>query len=242
MSNNIKNLQIPLHIAVVMDGNGRWAQRHLLPKSAGHKKGAKAAKQLVKNCQKLGVKYLTLYTFSSENWQRPKEEVDYLMDLLRAYLHNDFQELQKENVRLSFIGNRQNLPTDIYQDITKIEQESANNEFNLILALSYGARDEIRTAALSFAKDIVEKKLDINALLNTEFDKHLSTYEVPDPDLFIRAGGEHRVSNFLLWQIAYAELYFTDTLWPDFGEKELMEAIEDYSKRERRFGGRNNGG
>lgn len=236
---NKSDLKIPLHLAVIMDGNGRWAKKHHLPKSAGHKKGANAAKSLVKHCQSLGIKYLTLYTFSSENWQRPKDEVNYLMDLLRTYLRNDLQELLKENVRLRFIGNKQSLPIDIHQDIMRIEHESKDNDFNLIMALSYGSRDEIRTAAFSFAKDIIEKKIDINSLPSTEFDKYLSTADIPDPDLYIRTSGEYRVSNFLLWQIAYSELYFTDVLWPDFNEQDLLNALKDYSKRERRYGGRN---
>jgi undecaprenyl diphosphate synthase len=221
-----------------MDGNGRWAKSHHLPKSAGHKKGAAAAKTICRACKKAGVKYLTLYAFSSENWLRPEDEVKDLMNLLRTYLKNDIAELTKENVKVRFIGNRSTLDSDLQKLMIDCEESSKDNDFTLILAISYGSRDEIRLAAVNLAQDALNKKVDLNKVDNNLFSSYLDTHEIPDPDLLIRTSGELRISNFLLWQCAYSELYFTNQLWPDFNEKSLESAIDEYSKRDRRFGGR----
>lgn len=225
---------IPKHIAIIMDGNGRWAKSRMLPQQAGHKKGANVAKQVVKDCQKIGVEYLTLYAFSSENWKRPKKEVDYLMNLLRDYLKSSTKDLLKEDVRIRFIGRRHELDQDIQDMMVNIEEESKHNHFNLILAISYGAHNEIRDAAVKFAKFTSANQNFDGAL----FDQFLDTNDIPNPDLFIRTSGEMRISNFLLWQLAYTELYFSDAYWPDFNEKELNKAITEYSLRERRYGAR----
>ncbi|WP_039456846.1 isoprenyl transferase [Candidatus Jidaibacter acanthamoebae] len=230
------HLTPPKHIAIIMDGNGKWAKAKLLPKNLGHKKGAEAAEKIIKACRKMGVEYLTLYAFSSENWQRPEEEVKYLMNLLKDYLINNISKFIKEGIKVKFIGERTNLSTKIQELIDKAEKESMNNTFTLIIALSYGGRDEIRQAALNFAHYIQQENKNIKEIAKEEFDQFLYTNNIPDPDLLIRTGGEYRISNFLLWQLSYSELYFTDKLWPDFGEKELSEAINDYNKRTRRYG------
>lgn len=230
----IKDLKVPEHIAVVMDGNSRWARQKGLPKMAGHKRGSEVARDMVNWCKKFGVKYLTLYAFSIENWKRPKSEVMGLMSLFKRYLKTDINDLMKENVRIRFIGNRSFLDKDILKLIANAETKTAKNSFNLIIALSYSGREEISTAAVNFARDAKSGKIkDIQPSL---FQDYLYTKEIPDPDLFIRTSGEFRISNFLLWQIAYTELYFTDVYWPDFNEKLLLKAIKDYSERERRYG------
>lgn len=229
-------MKIPKHIAIVMDGNGRWASKRKLPKVAGHKKGANVAHEIVTVCQKLGVKYLTLYAFSTENWNRAESEVNDLMDLFRSYLAHDLNELSKKDVSINFIGNKQLLSADIQTMIQNVESSSQNNNFKLIIAISYGSREEIRSAAFKMASDAVNHKINLEKVNSETFDQYLYTYGIPDPDLFIRTSGEYRVSNFLLWQIAYAELYFTKVLWPDFNEAELIKAIEEFSTRERRYG------
>lgn len=226
-------LIIPRHIAVIMDGNGKWAAKRSLPKEVGHKKGAEAARDIVSSCQRLGVSYLTLYVFSSENWLRPQAEIDGLMGLLRQYLKQDVKKLVKENVRLRFIGNRTRLASDIREQMENAERQTKGNEFQVVLALSYGAREEIREAAVAFARDVAAGKIPAGGEL---FDGYMSTYGIPDPDLLIRTGGEYRISNFLLWQLSYSEFYFCDTLWPDFSEADLVKAISSYSQRERRYG------
>jgi undecaprenyl diphosphate synthase len=232
----VSKLKIPEHIAIVMDGNGRWASKRRLPKLAGHKKGANVANDIVAACQKLGVKYLTLYAFSTENWKRSESEVNDLMDLFRSYLAKDINELTKKDVSIKFIGNKLLLPSDIQLMITDVETSSKNHNFKLVLAISYGSREEIRSAAFKLAKDAINQKVDLEKAQPEIFDQYLYTAGIPDPDLFIRTSGEYRISNFLLWQIAYAELYFTKILWPDFNEAELKKAIEDFSTRERRYG------
>lgn len=229
----IKNSSLPTHIAIIMDGNGRWAAGRKLPKKMGHKKGAATAKQIALDCKDLGVQYLTLYAFSSENWQRPQGEIEDLMNLLREYLKNDAKELIKHNVRLKFIGNIAALDDDLQEAIKKAEEESKHHQFTLILAISYGGRDEIRNAAMKFALDVQNDNVPLSS---ENFDKYLYTADIPDPDLFIRTSGERRISNFLLWQIAYSELYFTNVLWPDFDKTELIKAIESFSLRDRRYG------
>lgn len=230
------NIKIPKHIAIVMDGNGRWASQKRLPKIAGHKKGADVANAIVLACQKLGVQYLTLYAFSTENWNRSQSEVNDLMDLFRTYLAKDFNELAKNDVALKFIGNKQLLSKDIQTLMDEVETKSSQNNFKLTIAISYGSREEISSAAIKFAKDAIDNKVDLDEANTELFGSYLYTSGTPDPDLFIRTSGEFRISNFLLWQIAYAELYFTKVLWPDFTEEDLKNAIDDFSKRERRFG------
>lgn len=225
------------HIAIIMDGNGRWATKRGLPRSMGHKKGAEVVKEIVRAAGEAGVKYLTLYAFSTENWNRSQEEVDTLMGLLRQYLKSDLQELQENNVRIKFIGESEMLDADIVSAMRKLEVDTAQNDgLTLCIALSYGSRQEIisavkKTAALVKKGDISVDDIDIKM-----FSDMLYTKSIPDPDLLIRTSGEQRISNYLLWQIAYTELYFTKTLWPDFNKDELVAIIKDYKTRERRYG------
>lgn len=234
MTDSTNKLQ---HIAIIMDGNGRWAKKRGLPRSVGHKKGAEVVKEITRAAGELGVKYLTLYAFSTENWQRDPEEVATLMGLLRDYLKSDLKEIQENGVRIIFIGERQMLDADIVEQMAKIEAETAHNDkMTLCIAISYGARQEIVNAARKIAVlarrgDILPEDVDIKM-----FSDMLYTKDVPDPDLVIRTSGEQRISNYLLWQIAYAEFFFTSTLWPDFGKEELERIINDFNTRERRYG------
>ena len=225
------------HIAIIMDGNGRWAKKQGLPRSMGHKKGAEIVKEIAKAANEKGVKFLTLYAFSTENWGRPKDEVDTLMSLLRQYLKTDLSELKKNNIRIRFIGERNMLDADIVQNMHRLERETQDNTgMCLCLAISYGARQEIIQAAQKLAAlvkngDLSESDVDIQ-----NFSAMLYTHEMPDPDIVIRTSGEQRISNFLLWQAAYAEFFFTKTLWPDFSAQELDDIIEQFKSRERRYG------
>ena len=225
------------HIAVIMDGNGRWAQRRGLPRSVGHKKGAETVKEIARAANERGVRFLTLYAFSTENWQRPKDEVKTLMDLLRQYLKSDLAELHKHGIRIRFIGEKDMLDDDIVKSMDRLEQETAGNKgMTLVLAISYGSRQEIaaavrRIAAMAKKGDILESEIDINLVSDM-----LYTKDIPDPDLLIRTSGEQRISNYLLWQLAYAELFFTSTLWPDFTPEELDEIMDKFYLRERRYG------
>lgn len=234
MTDSTNKLQ---HIAIIMDGNGRWAKKRGLPRSVGHKKGAEVVKEITRAAGELGVKYLTLYAFSTENWQRDPEEVATLMGLLHDYLKSDLKEIQENGVRIIFIGERQMLDADIVEQMAKIEAETAHNDkMTLCIAISYGARQEIVNAARKIAVlarrgDILPEDVDIKM-----FSDMLYTKDVPDPDLVIRTSGEQRISNYLLWQIAYAEFFFTPTLWPDFGKEELERIINDFNTRERRYG------
>ena len=234
MSEKKNNLE---HIAIIMDGNGRWAQKRNLPRSAGHKKGAEVVKEIAKEANNRGIRYLTLYAFSTENWNRPKEEFDTLMGLLRQYLKSDFSELHKNNIRIRVIGQRSMLDKDIVAQNAKLENDTAQNSgMVLCLAISYGSRLEIVQAAKKIAAlvkkgDMSESDVDIKL-----FSDMLYTQDMPDPDLLIRTSGEQRISNFLLWQAAYAELFFSSTLWPDFTAQELDEIIENFGSRERRYG------
>lgn len=225
----------PQHVAIIMDGNGRWADKLGLPKQAGHKRGAEVAKQVTLDAKKLGLKYITLYAFSSENWNRSPEEVSELMNLLRNYLKSSTKDLMKEGVRIRFIGRRHMLAQDIQDMMESVEKESAHHDFTLVLAISYGSRDEIRDAAVKLAQQAIAT----GSVNPYDFEHHLDTYGIPDPDLFIRTSGELRISNYLLWQLAYTELFFTPVLWPDFNELHIVEALEEFSKRDRRYGGRN---
>lgn len=225
------------HIAIIMDGNGRWAKNKGLPRSAGHKKGAETLENIAKAAADMGIKYLTVYAFSTENWKRDKAEVDYLMGLLRQYLKSEFKEIQKRGARIRFIGERQMLDADIVAQMEKIEKDTeANDKLTFCVALSYGSRAEILTAAKKAAEQAASGKIKAEELTEEMFSNLLYTQGMPDPDLVIRTSGEQRISNYLLWQLAYSELFFTKTLWPDFSAAELKEIIADFNTRERRYG------
>jgi len=227
----------PVHIAIIMDGNGRWAKARGLPRVAGHKRGAEAVRRTVRGAAELGVEYLTLYGFSSENWKRPAAEIDDLMALLRVYLVNEIDELHRQGVRLRVIGQRDRLNAEIVRLIEQAEQQTAaNRKLNLTVALSYGGRAEIAGAARRIAEEATAGCLDPATVDETLFARYLLTRDIPDPDLLIRTSGEKRISNFLLWQCAYAELVFVDRLWPDFARDDLEEAIREYHGRDRRYG------
>ena len=231
-------VRTPVHIAIIMDGNGRWAKSRGLPRIAGHKRGADAVRTTVRSCTDLVVRYLTLYAFSSENWKRPADEVQDLMGLLRLYLRAELNELAANGVRLRVIGERHRLEPDIQDLISDAESRTRHNDrLDLVVALNYGSRNEILSAVRSIARDAAEGAIDPDELTEASFAERLHTSGVPDPDLVIRTSGERRLSNFLLWQCAYAELVFTPTLWPDFGMADLEAAIEDFHRRERRYGG-----
>ncbi|MBL8671344.1 MAG: isoprenyl transferase [Alphaproteobacteria bacterium] len=228
---------VPVHVAIIMDGNGRWAKRRGLPRIAGHRRGADALRVTVEAAAELGIRHLTLFGFSSENWGRPSGEVEELMGLLRMYLRAHIAELHANNVRLTVIGARDRLPGDVVDLIAGAERQTAgNSRLHLQVALSYGARDEIVAAARSLAADVAAGTLAVDQIDAARLADRLQTRGVPDPDLVIRTSGEQRLSNFLLWQAAYAELVFVDTLWPDFKKRDLDDAIREYQQRERRFG------
>lgn len=230
-------MQIPEHIAIIMDGNGRWAEQRRLPRILGHRKGVESVQNIADECLELGVKYLTLYAFSSENWQRPQEEVEALMTLLGTFLKKELERLQKLGIRLMAVGELDRLPKSISKILKDAIKDTADNDRMVLnLALSYGSRNELTRAMKILGRDIVSGKLQVEALTEEDIDNALDTYAIPDPDLLIRTSGEMRISNFLLWQTAYTELYFTDTLWPDFSREQLLQAIEVYSLRQRRFG------
>lgn len=225
------------HLAIIMDGNGRWATKRGLPRSMGHKKGAEVVKEITRAAGELGIKYLTLYAFSTENWNRSAEEVSTLMGLLREYLKNDLKEVQENNVCIRFIGERNMLDADIAEKMAKIESDTAANDgMTLCIALSYGSRQEILNAVKKTASLVKKGDISINDIDVKLFSDMLYTKNIPDPDLVLRTSGEQRVSNYLLWQIAYAEFYFTDILWPDFNKKALEGIIKEFNSRERRYG------
>ena len=229
--------RIPVHIAVIMDGNGRWAKKRGLMRTIGHEKGVDAVREVVEAATELGVKYLTLYAFSTENWNRPKYEIDALMKLLVKYVNKERNTFMDNNICLMAIGNLDNLPHKSREELLKvIDDTSGNTGLKLVLALSYSSRWEILEAARSLAKKVNDGLLSIDEINNETFNDVLTTASIPDPELLIRTSGEYRVSNFLLWQIAYSELYFTSTLWPDFTREEFYKALIDYQGRERRFG------
>ena len=231
MSNELK------HIAIIMDGNGRWAKKRNLPRSAGHKKGAETLQEIVKGASEMGIKYMTVYAFSTENWKRDKEEVDYLMNLLRQYLKNELEEINKQGGRILFIGEKDMLDSDIVAQMDNIESKTANNDkFTFIVALSYGSRAEILSAVKKISSLVARGDMTVTDIDENSFSSMLYTRNIPDPDLVIRTSGEQRISNYLLWQIAYSELFFTKTLWPDFTVAELKEIINDFNSRERRYG------
>ena len=229
--------KLPRHIAIIMDGNGRWAQRHTLGRVSGHKKGAEAVRATVKTCRELGIRYLTLYAFSSENWQRPRKEVDALMGLLKDYIRTELASMLENNIRLIIIGDMENLDRNIQGLLRDAVVKTAHNDgLHLNIALSYGGRDEIVAAVKRMIADYRAGKFTPDEITREMFAGYLDTAGMPDPDLLIRTSGEYRISNFLLWQVAYTEFYFTDVLWPDFSKDELLKAIADYQQRERRFG------
>ena len=233
----INNNNIPKHIAIIMDGNGRWAKAHSLPRIAGHKEGIHSVRAITKKCGDIGVKHLSLYTFSSENWSRPLKEVKALMGLLLLTIRREIKDLNKNNVRLTTIGNMGDLPDEARKGMEEGLKITENNSgLNLILALSYGGRQEILKMVQSIARKAVNGEIEPEKLSESDIVNELDTAKIPDPDLLIRTGGDQRISNFLLWQIAYSEIYVTDTYWPEFKEKELLDAVADFQDRERRFG------
>ena len=227
----------PVHVAIIMDGNGRWAKARGLPRVAGHRHGADAVRQALEGCGELGIRYLTLFGFSSENWKRPASEIDDLMGLLRHYLRGEIAELHAKGVRVRVIGDRTRLAPDIVALIGNAEAMTRENSaLHLTVALNYGGRAEIARAARALARQAREGRIDPEKVDETMFARHLYTADLPDPDLIIRTSGEQRVSNFLLWQSAYAEFVFIDTLWPDFSKRDLAEAVRQFQRRDRRFG------
>lgn len=229
--------RVPSHVAVIMDGNGRWASRLGKERLEGHAQGARRAREIVEAASRIGVRYITLYAFSIENWNRPESEVAGLMSLLSQSIASQFVDLIKHNVRLITIGDKSMLPDAVRADIESVEQKSASNTgITVVIALSYGSRYEIVNAAKNLLRKYQENPFDINSLSEKDFSDSLYTAGIPDPELLIRTSGEVRISNFLLWQISYSELYFTDVLWPEFSGDEFYKAIVDYQKRERRFG------
>ena len=229
--------KLPRHVAIIMDGNGRWAKKRGLSRIAGHQKGIESVRDIVRTSRKLGIKWLTLYAFSEENWKRPKYEVKALMNLLNRFLKGELKEMLDNGIRLECIGQTEKLPLEVQKTLWQtIEKTAHNKEMALILALSYGGRQEIVGAIKNMLKDIEKGKLKIKQITEERLSKYLYTSDIPDPDLIIRTSGEYRISNFLLWQIAYTEIYITTTLWPDFHSERYLEALIDYQKRERRFG------
>ncbi|WP_298221665.1 isoprenyl transferase [Flavobacterium sp.] len=228
---------LPKHLAIIMDGNGRWAKQKGLLRAFGHENGTKSVRTTVETCARLGIENLTLYAFSTENWNRPKLEVDTLMKLLINSLRNELKTLTENNIRLNAIGNLDKLPKSAKKELSEvIESTKTNTRMTLTLALSYGSREEIITAVKEISDKVKNNIISIDSIDESIINQHLYTRNLPDVDLLIRTSGEHRISNFLLWQIAYAELYFTPVLWPDFKDEDLYEAIISYQKRERRFG------
>lgn len=232
------DLNIPAHIAVILDGNGRWAKKRHMPRTYGHKVGSQVVEDMLYIVDKYGVKYFTVYAFSTENWKRSEEEVSILMSILRLYLKDCVKKSMKNNVKCRVIGKREGLSKDIIESICVLEETTKNNTgLNFTIAINYGGRDEITRAVKRIANQIEEGTLLASNITEKTISANLDTCELPDPDLLIRTSGEERLSNYLPWQLAYTEFYFTDTLWPDFNEEELIKAFEKYNKRERRFGG-----
>lgn len=229
--------KVPAHIAIIMDGNGRWAKSRFMPRTYGHKVGVETIRKVVKECSRLGVKYLTLYAFSTENWKRPKDEVSALMGLLVKYLRNELEELHKNNVKILTIGDISKLPEACIEELALAKEKTKDNTgLVMSLALNYGGRNDLVNAVKNISQDLVDGKISLDDIGDNLISSHLSTNESPDPDLVVRTSGEQRLSNFLLWELAYSEFYFTDIHWPDFDEKELQMAIFAYQSRDRRFG------
>ena len=232
----LKN-KVPRHLAIIMDGNGRWAKLKNHPRVFGHKNGVNSVRETIEGCREIGIKHLTLYAFSTENWNRPKLEVKTLMSLLVSSLKKELKSLLENNIKLNTIGNLNDLPKGARKELTEVIEKTKNNTaLTLTLALSYGSRDEIVNVIKNISKKVVNNELQIEEINENIINNHLYTFSLPDVDFLIRTSGEKRISNFLLWQIAYAELYFTNTLWPDFKKENLFNAILEYQNRERRFG------
>lgn len=233
----MSELKIPNHVAIILDGNGRWAKKRKLPRNMGHVQGAKTVEQIIEDAHNLGIKYLTVYAFSTENWKRPQDEVNALMKLLKDYLKNCIKRANKNNMRVRVIGDKTGLEPSIQEKIKELEEVSANNTgINFTIAINYGSRDEMVRAMKKMMEDCKKGNLLPSEVSEDVFQSYLDTCDLPDPDLLIRTSGEIRLSNYLLWQLAYTEFYFTDVLWPDFNKRELEKAIEYYNGRDRRFG------
>ena len=233
----LSNLNIPNHVAIILDGNGRWAKKRFMPRNYGHMQGAKVVEQICEDADSIGIKYLTVYAFSTENWNRPQDEVEALMKLLRNYLKDCIKRANNNNMRVRVIGEKSRLSDDIRSKIEELEECSKNNTgLNFTIALNYGSRDEIVRAVREISKNVKDGKISESDIDDKMISDYLDTRGIPDPDLLIRTIGEERLSNFLLWQLAYTEFYFTDVLWPDFNKKELIKAVEKYNERDRRFG------
>ncbi len=231
-------MKIPQHVAIILDGNGRWAKKRGMPRNYGHVQGSKNVERICEDAYKMGIKYLTVYAFSTENWNRPKDEVDALMKLLRNYMKTCLKTAEKNRMRVRVIGDISRLDEDIRKRILELEKASEHNDgLNFQIAINYGSRDEMIRAMRTMAKDVEAGTLAPEAISEKIFESYLDTHDIPDPDLLIRTSGELRLSNYLLWQLAYTEFYFTDVPWPDFTKEELTKAIEQYNSRDRRFGG-----
>jgi len=237
LTDNINKSNLPRHVAIIMDGNGRWAKKQGLKRTLGHQNAAKAVRAAIQACGDLGIPYLTLFAFSTENWTRPDSEVSFLMTLLSKTIQSEVAELHEKGIRLTAIGETHDLPKKVLKQLEKaIELTQHNTKATLTLALSYGSKNEILRAVKNITEEVKSGKLDSSEINESLFEQYLYTRYMPNVDLLIRTSGEHRISNFLLWQIAYAELYFTEVLWPDFREEDIYKAVQSYSKRERRYG------
>lgn len=234
---DLTGMNIPNHIAIIMDGNGRWAKKRFLPRNAGHVAGAKTVEKIIEDAYDLGVKYLTVYAFSTENWNRPDSEVKILMDIFSKYMVDKLQKVGQKNMKIRFIGERSRLDKAMIEKIENLEESTKDNTgLNFTVALNYGSRDEMVRAMRKMAAEIKEGKLEPEDITEEKYNTYLDTAELPDPDLLIRTSGEQRLSNYLLWQLAYTEFYFTDVMWPDFNKEELAKAVEWYANRDRRYG------
>lgn len=234
---DLSNLNIPQHVAIILDGNGRWAKKRLMPRTYGHRQGAKVVEQICEDAHDIGIKYLTVYAFSTENWNRSQDEVDTLMKLLRNYLIDCIERSNKNNMRVRIIGEKSRLSEDIQEKINELEEVTKTNTgLNFTIALNYGSRDEIQRAVHHIAEDVKNGAISPEDISESLISDYLDTKGIPDPDLLIRTSGEERLSNYLLWQLAYTEFYFTDVLWPDFNKDELIKAVVKYNGRDRRFG------
>ena len=233
-----KDMNVPQHVAIILDGNGRWAKSKGMPRNYGHAQGSKNVERICEDAYKMGIKYLTVYAFSTENWSRPKGEVDALMTLLRNYMKTCLNTAKKNRMKVRVIGDKSGLDPDIQTRIRELEEASKDNDgLNFTIAINYGSRDEIARAVRHISEDVAAGKLDPTSVTEETISNYLDTAGIPDPDLLIRTSGELRLSNFLMWQLAYTEFYFTNTPWPDFTKEELAEAIEKYNSRDRRYGG-----
>ena len=234
---DMSEMKIPNHVAIILDGNGRWAKKRLMPRNYGHAKGAKTVEKICEEAWDMGIKYLTVYAFSTENWKRPQDEVDALMKLLKNYLKDCIERSNSNDMRVRVIGDKTVLNDEIREKIEELEEMTKDNKgLNFTIAINYGSRDEMVRAMKKMAADVKEGKVSPEELTETTFEDYLDTKGIPDPDLLIRTSGEQRLSNYLLWQLAYTEFYFTDVLWPDFSRKDLEQAVLAYNKRDRRFG------